>query len=302
LRRHKQMLPLYCVIATCRRPVLLKRTLSSIVICPKPENFQGIIVVENGPRCGVEEMIRQDFSEQKIFYFFLEEADKSKALNFALREFPGSLFYFLDDDVRLSETALMAVAGAASKIGERFFLGGPLGVDYEKEPPAWRRSFLTFSAKGWSLDVNELTAHNDANFLGGNWVAMSDDLLKEGGFSLDMGPSKCAGGEEGAMQRKLIRSGITGYYVPQAKAWHYVPKERCSVKWALKREYRNGEEGALCFKKEGRWKSLVKETACFFCNILILPVMFCFGKKRVFGCFHGISRGFGFFCGLLRRP
>ena len=46
------------------------------------------------------------------------------------------------------------------------------------------------------------------------------------------------------MQRRLLKLGLLGPYVPAAVVWHYVPRDRCSEQWAINRNFRHGVEGA----------------------------------------------------------
>jgi hypothetical protein len=47
------------------------------------------------------------------------------------------------------------------------------------------------------------------------------------------------------MQKRLIEAGLRGRYVREAKVWHWVPRERCSTRWALGRMYRDGIQRGL---------------------------------------------------------
>ena len=59
---------LWVMLAAAGRPQLLKRTLVSIAECAKPANYAGTIVVENGPKCGIESIVRS-FARQQAFTY-----------------------------------------------------------------------------------------------------------------------------------------------------------------------------------------------------------------------------------------
>lgn len=147
---------------------------------------------------------------------------------------------FTDDDVRFDRNILVAYSEAASNHARGCFFGGPVEVDYEAEPPQWLKSYLPGSARGWSYAPEDCNGKPPL-FLGANWAAFKTDLEAVGFFAESMGPGATtkAVGQETEIQFKLRKAGIRPVYVPDAKVWHYVPAERCSLEWTLNREYRN---------------------------------------------------------------
>lgn len=215
------------------RPDLLRRTLDSLGRCSRPPAHRATIVVENGARRGVEEMLASCPPELRLRYRFSPPANKSAALNLVLEEVGDELVVMFDDDVRLDEGILDCYAAAATA-GAGTFFGGPLGVDYEEPPAPEVRPYLPPSARGWSGEPLKY-----ATFLGPNWAAFAADLRAAGGFDVRYGPGAPMGGQESEMQQRLVRSGCRAVYLPGARAWHYVPRARCSPQWALERNYRS---------------------------------------------------------------
>jgi GT2 family glycosyltransferase len=230
------------VIATCGRQRLLERTLASLTQCRIPEGFEGTIVVENGSSSGADQVVRQAASALKPRYLFEPKGNKSRALNVALRDAGDALIVFLDDDVRASVALLESYAAAASAAGRGHFFGGPVAPEYEETPPAWLLKFLPISARGYdSLP----TTWNW--FLGFNWAAYSDDLKRVGGFDERLGPGGISGGigDETELQMRLRAVGLNARYVPGALVHHWIPRDRCSPEWVLRRRYSYGVLTAL---------------------------------------------------------
>jgi len=230
------------VIATCGRQRLLERTLASLTQSHIPDGFEGTIVVENGSRSGADQVVRQAASALKARYLFEQRGNKSRALNVALRDAGDALLVFLDDDVRAGEALLESYATAASVEGRGYFFGGPVTPEYEETPPAWLVKFLPFSARGYdSLP----TTWNW--FLGFNWAAYSDDLKRVGGFDERLGPGGISGGigDETELQMRLRAAGLSARYVPGALVHHWIPRDRCSPEWVLRRRYSYGVLTAL---------------------------------------------------------
>lgn len=227
---------LYVLIPTYGRAPLLGRTLSSLASCVLPACYRETIVVENGPKAGAEAIVAAADTRLRARYVHVEKANKSNALNEALKMLPDeALVVYLDDDVRLDPNVLTAYANAAVA-GERCYFGGPLSVDYEVAPPEWLIAHLPASAVGWEpAEDEEVRA-----FFGANWAARVGDVKAAGGYDVRRGPGTSSVGQEYEMQWRLKESGLTPMYVPGALVWHYVPQERCSPEWLLKRAYRIG--------------------------------------------------------------
>jgi hypothetical protein len=238
--------PLTILIAAAGQPNLLVRTLDSLAACQRPASLAETIVVENGPRCGIESLVRDRPRDERVRYLYVPEANKSHALNVALARLEG-LIFFTDDDTRFDSGLLLAYDRAASGVTAGEFYGGPLRPDYEGDPPPrWLRSCLPKTAIGWEEKVQTKTLLS-RTFLGPNWAAFAGDLRSIGGFDPRFGPGAVtkSTGQETDAQTRLRASGRQGYYVPDALAWHFVRKMCCTPQWAIQRGYRHGLEWGI---------------------------------------------------------
>jgi hypothetical protein len=234
---------LVVLIAACGQPALLQRTLRSLAACEKPAGFGGVIVVENGPRCGLEAIVGSFAAECGFQYRYSEPPNKSLALNRALRDLGDALVVLTDDDVLAAPQTLVAYADAAASCRGGEFYGGPIIADYDAHPPPdWLKSLLPRSAAGWQLDVNEKTQIAQPEFIGPNMAAFSADVLRVGGFDTRLGPGRhmASPGEDTEIQERLLAHDIRGYYVPQAAMRHRVRDGCTGVEFAVHRAERNG--------------------------------------------------------------
>jgi glycosyltransferase involved in cell wall biosynthesis len=245
----------FVLLATSRRPELVRRTLDSLSRCYLPRRFGGVWVIENGQKTGAEGILSSCPPELRCQYRFDPIANKSIALNLALREIQNGFIFFTDDDVRFHPDVLRAYESAAGDLASGSFYGGAVDIDYETEPPRWLTEYLPSSAVGWKPDYG-FGNISKADFLGCNWAAFAADILAAGGFNPDRGPGSRSGsvGQEKDMQRRLLRTGARAVYIPNALVWHYVPAVNCSPQWALRRAYRNGIMNGLDY--EGRLPKL----------------------------------------------
>lgn len=233
---------LMVVIPTRGRPTLLGRTLESLAAARKPPGYRGTLIAENGSADSEVAALVDRWRTEGVSLRTLRDGNKSVALNAVLEEVDVDLLVFLDDDVRVAPGLLEAYAQADVILrDERVFFGGPTEVDYEAEPPGWLRGYLPPSAVGWSWSGDPERVDRP-EFLGFNWAARLKDLQQLGGFDAKFGPGATTGatGQERNMQERLLREGWRGVYLPECVVWHYVPRDRCSRRWALGRAFRNG--------------------------------------------------------------
>jgi hypothetical protein len=247
-------------MAAAGQPLLVKRTLDSLAACEKPSTYRGAVVVENGPKCGIEELVRSRPRSELIRYLYVPEANKSHALNVALAALDDGLIFFTDDDVRFDPQLLMAYVRGAGGVIRGEFYGGPLLADHEGgEPPAWLKAYLPMTAQGWQLACKGQSRLKARTFLGPNWAAFAGDLWAIGGFEPRLGPGAATGstGQETDAQRRLLAAGVQAYYLPDALAWHFVRSKCLTREWIVARGYRHGLERGIRHGRDaafGPWK------------------------------------------------
>ena len=237
------------LIATCSRPELLKKTLDSLSEVIKPDCYSGTIIIENGSKNGVEELVKSYKEELKISYIFTDRPHKTNATNLALKGVGNTAVLFSDDDVIYDKNILTEYAEAVKGIDSGVFCGGPVDVSHKVEPSEFLKKYLPLSATGtnWSDDMSEV---DKPIFLGSNWLAFADDIKHAGGFNSDLGPGSTnnSTGDETDMQKRLLKNAVKGRYVPGAIVKHFVPAERCTPEWAVDRISRVGASYAFMNK------------------------------------------------------
>ena len=239
------------VIPNHKRPKLLERLLSSIFTATFPESLVGIWVVENGGKAGAEDICQRYNKRFPVHYCYAVMANLSNARNVGAQNANADFIIFFDDDLRCDQNTLVAYNSSIQQYGHSCFYGGPLGIDYEERPSEWLIKYLPWSAQGLDKGSKHVL-FNEPVFLGGNHALAKDKLLQIGGYDLH-----CAGSDEGAvgeeyrLQQRLINDGLKASYNPDANVWHFVPKERCSEKWAHRRFYRYGLTLGIFDSKKG---------------------------------------------------
>ncbi len=286
------------MIAAAGRNVLIGKTLNSLQRCTKPDSFQGVIVIENGQKYGVEEIVNEYRESLKAKYFYYSRGNKSAALNYGLTfvDNPNTLVYFTDDDVELSTSTLIATENAARNKIRGYFFGGATRAIYEKKPPRWLILSFPASAQGWYPGDNEdykLTAR----FLGFNWAAFAGDIKALGGFNESLGPGTKPKrtGQEWDMQNRMLKEGFKAVFVEDAVVHHFVPESRSNFRWLMKRRFEDGMGVGITYAHQNP-KIKIPDPLIRYAGkhiLMLLPCLLSFSKSRMVNGLGNVMAGFG---------
>jgi succinoglycan biosynthesis protein ExoM len=225
------------LLATHARARPLRDTLASLAAENETEGIRAILVIENGLRHGSEEVCRELKGVIPVRYEFVDQANKSAALNYGLQLSDADLLVFFDDDVRVRAGTVRSYLEAGARYGGGHFFGGRVTPRYEgAPPPPWLLSALPYTATGFDLGPEERPYHE---FPGPNWAAFRSDLVEIGGFSSRLGPGTGLVGQETEAQSRLTERGCKGVFLPGADVEHYVPADNLTVAWVRRRRYRH---------------------------------------------------------------
>ncbi len=250
--------PITVLIAAAGQPALLARTLAALAACERPRGYAGVVVVENGPRCGIEDVVRAVPGEAQARYLYVRQANKSHALNVALAEIDDGLVVFTDDDSLADSQLLTAYVRGSAGVTSGEFYGGPLLPQFQRQPPPWMRALLPNHMLGWQLRSRGAKTAHSRTFIGPNWAAFRRDLVAIGGFEPRLGPGGITGGsgQDTDAQQRLRAAGIQGYYLPDAKVSHLLREEYLDPDWILKRAYRQGLGWGIRQGRSRQWSTV----------------------------------------------
>ncbi len=294
------------IIPTHNRTCLLGRTLASLSLSLLPDELHTIVIIENGQKTGDTEALVSVFKDKiPVHYAYSPVPNKSHSLNVAIGNYAqDELVVFFDDDVRLAQGTIMAYAKAAQDTAGGAFYAGRVDIDYEdpSDPQEYLIPFLPACSLGWNYGkkVVELKVPHG---LGCNWAAFSSDIRAVGGFCRDKGPgaNTNSAGQETDMQSRLMKYGAQGYYLPEARIWHFVEKGRCTPEWLLRYAYRHGISRGLDLNDEAKviagiplWtiKRLFKlETSCLVKMLFCHDEVIRFAEMRQRAVSRGMIKG-----------
>lgn len=228
------------IIPTFGASTRLHQTLTAIIESESLDEINKIIVVENGDKYQAE-TVCNSFKTSKILYSHTHQKGLVHARNTGTDISKSTHLLFIDDDIELNPKTLETYNKAILNHGLNCYFSGPLIPKYELSPPSWLKDYLPWSAKDYTLGNNEIEI-DYPGFLGGNLCIPKQMLLAAGMYEGMGATGHNAGGvgEESRLQSRLLKQGHKAIWLPNASGYHWVPKNKCNISFAVQRAYRHG--------------------------------------------------------------
>ncbi len=113
------------VIVAHGRSDVVHQTLAGLAQCDQPTNYRQLVLVENGPACGMDTVVAEFRDRLSIVHERIESPRKSVALNHALKIIERGWALFIDDDVRVKPDWILKYAEAFASASEDATLAAP---------------------------------------------------------------------------------------------------------------------------------------------------------------------------------
>jgi glycosyltransferase involved in cell wall biosynthesis len=229
------------VVCTLNRAESLRRTLASLAAMRVPDDLDWeVMVVNNNCTDHTDEVVKAFAAQLPIRREFEPQRGLSRARNCAVGAAKGDYIVWTDDDVIVDSDWLANYAEAFRRWPDAAVFGGRIVERFDGPVPKWvaeGRSFLTFAARDFGEDVVPLSAAGDRLPYGANFAVRAIDQRR---FPYDpaLGPGSGRGpvGDEVDVIERLLKSGATGYWIPNASVTHCILGERLTIP-ALSRYY-----------------------------------------------------------------
>lgn len=235
------------LVATCERPLLLSRTLESLLAAPVPDGLDvHVTVIQNDgfdTTRGVIDAFDDAFAG-RLHHLYVAERGKSHALNAAIRATSGDLVGFIDDDEEVDGAWYARILEAFHD--ERVdFIGGPCLPRWDALPPTWMPRQYG-GVIGYVDDGDRVMVFGEdapGILVGGNAIIRRQVLMRAGYFLPSLGPRpdlRQLSGEDEDLYVRLLALPAHGLYIPALKIYHYVPAERLTKKYYRRWCFWNG--------------------------------------------------------------
>ena len=215
---------------------MLARTLERLLELRVPSDVEWQVLVVNNNSTDATPDVLQAFSKRlPLRSIFEPQPGLANARNRAIRETSADYLIWTDDDVLADPDWVAAYARAFRKWPDAAFFGGPIDPWFDGTPPPWL-------AEHWRRVENVFAVRqlgecpfpfDDTRVPYGANCAFRTDVQRGYPYDPDLGrrPGSNIGGEETQVMRQMLAAGCTGWWVPDAKVQHFIPRHRQSVRY-----------------------------------------------------------------------
>ena len=241
------------LICTHNRANLLELALTSLNAAQRPTAMQvQILVAANACTDDtVARMLSYQLQQANKDWLPLRLVDvptpgKSHALNRAIPEIDTELTAFVDDDHRVDENYLIAIAHAAQSWPDAGLYCGRILPDWNGTEPVWvhdegpyRVYPLPVPRYNQGDQPKTITAEEGPIPGGGNLVVRHHVFTIAGQFSTELGPHghDLGGGEDSEYVLRAMIRGVRCQYSPNIVQHHYVDIDRLKLSYLLKKSF-----------------------------------------------------------------
>lgn len=246
-------LPMITVaICTFNRASSLRRTLCSLRDMAVPDDLAWeLVVVNNNCTDDTDRVLAEFTGPLPLRREFEPRQGLSNARNRVLEAARGDYIVWTDDDVIVDREWLAAYARAFRRWPEAAVFGGFIRPRYEEPAASWIIENETllggplvirdFGDNPVLLSVEERRFPYGANFA----VRAREQRSFQYNPELGLGPSRGRLGDEVDVVERILRSGATGYWIPDAKVEHCIGRNRQTIRFIARYSAAWGETVAF---------------------------------------------------------
>lgn len=225
------------VICTWNRSVLLRQTLEQMTRVHVPEGVAWeLVVVNNRSTDSTDEVLNAFAGRLPLRRAWEPSPGLSNARNRAVAEATGDYILWTDDDILVDEGWMEGYARAIQRWPDAEVFGGPIEPYFEEFAPEWLMRVLDQIGPVYGRQtlgeapVELVPERVGAGPYGGN-MAMRRATLLRFPFDPNLGVrhGEYAIGEETEVIRKMLMAGHAGWWTPEARVLHWVPRSNQSL-------------------------------------------------------------------------
>lgn len=222
------------------------RTLRSLEEQELDRSLWEVVVVNNNSKDDTQEKLADYIARgggMNLRAFVETEQGISPARNRGYAEGRGEYFVFLDDDEEFDAGLLGAYLGFFDSHPDAAEAGGEIIPLYDYDPPRWLSPMTEVLLTGRFKRGDKVKIFKPGKYpFGGNLGVRRAVVERHGLFSPKLGRSgdQLLGGEEKDFATRLQAAGEKVYYLPAAKIYHVIPREKMTGDYLRKLSYMVG--------------------------------------------------------------
>lgn len=250
---HGEVPRISIIICTYNRSALLVKTLHSLLPLENLDQAE-IIVVDNSSKDDTAAAIRRFIdtygADMDIRYLLEPVQGLSAARNTGILASKSPLIAFLDDDAIPCRTWISTIVSTFEQKPEVMAMGGKIAPIFESKRPEWL--IKPFELPYTIVDLgNRIREYPKRLHPCGANMAMRKIVFDISLFPLELGRKgdSLLSGEETWLFGQIQQEGHSILYHPEMAVDHFVPANRLTEDWIMKRYYSQGISNAM--KSEG---------------------------------------------------
>jgi len=248
-------------VATYKRSHLLRKLLDSILSQNLPYNIElQVIVVDNDVEKSAEHVIKEYENRENISFVYFVQPEKNISLtrNVAVKNSKGDYLLFIDDDEEAEKNWVSNHIRALTQYNADAVFG-PVFPLFHNRTPEWIREGDFFTRPNPPTGTRVVFART------GNCIIKTELIKSEPGpFDPSYG---ITGGEDSHLFARLKNKGANFISCKEAIVSEFIPPERTTVKWLLKRSFQTGNISTRRMIENSKNK-LINKTE-LFCRLAI---------------------------------
>jgi glycosyltransferase involved in cell wall biosynthesis len=222
------------VLCTWNHARSLARTLTSLAELAPPGCAWELVVVDNGATDDTAAVLHDWRGRLPLRVEREPRLGLAYARNTGMAKASGELVVFTDDDVLVDRAWLAVYVDAARRHPEADYFGGHVEACFEASPPAWLRANQTaLRPMLCTVTVREPRAIGATEQPLGPNMAFRRRVLGATRFDERLGRrgEGQVRGSEVAFVEALRRRGARGWWVPEARVQHVVPRAHAGLRY-----------------------------------------------------------------------
>ncbi len=242
------------VICSYNRIEHVLPSVESVLAQTLPSGEYEVVVVDNCSTDGTAEAVQALAADHpEVRYLYEGSLGLATARNTGWQAARGTYVAFLDDDARAGTDWLETARDLIERNPENLCcVGGPIHPFYTSPKPDWWLDSYEIRTRG---DVQRHLNRGEA-FSGSNMIWRREILETYGGFESTAGMkgAELGMGEETALFRRVWdgEPNPVFLYEPDLRVYHWVPAEKMTMRYILKRATANGQfEARFALAQEG---------------------------------------------------
>jgi glycosyltransferase involved in cell wall biosynthesis len=294
-------------ICTFNRAESLRRTLASLTEMRVPSDLiWEVVIVNNNCADHTDEIINQYLSRLPLRGEFEPQPGLSNARNRLIDSAKGEYIVWTDDDVVVDAGWLSAYVEAFRRWPEAAVFGGRIIPRYEAPVTRWLvqgEALLRgpFAARDFGEEVQPLSVSERRLPFGANFAirAIEQRSLRYDP-NLGLAPNRRRVEEETELITRLLQSGATGYWIPEAMVEHCIGRERQTTRYIADFYMGAGETHAFQAAAKitarrlwfgvprGLWVKLLKRGLLYHVHRVVSPAPVWLGHLRSYSYAKGM--------------